>query len=189
MRDGLHNASYRTHFEVTSCEGSSRDVDRFWSKVRKTDTCWLWAASRSGGSRGKRYGQFTFAGPGGQRITTSAHRFAYELQNGQIPDGLEILHTCNQGLCVRGSHMEVGTHAQNIADAVRDGLYVKRDIKGRKPKKLSDEQVQQVVALAGSGLPNKHIAERFGVSPTMVGLIVRGLRRQRVTERKREQVA
>ena len=56
---------------------------RFWSKVEKTDTCWLWTASKNHNG----YGIFDINGK-----TQRAHRLSYELYKGKIPDGLQIDH-------------------------------------------------------------------------------------------------
>lgn len=74
--------------------------ERFWPKVRKTETCWLWEASTDASG----YGQFRVlprpAGP------TKAHRFAYEQIVGPIPDGLELDHLCRVRNCVNPDHLE-----------------------------------------------------------------------------------
>ena len=78
--------------------------DRFWSKVDKTETCWLWALPVTG-----RYARFKLSGSDRQ-----AHRVAYEWANGPVPDGLEIDHLCRVRHCVRPSHLEAVTHTENL---------------------------------------------------------------------------
>lgn len=90
--------------------------DRFWSKVhRKTDDeCWEWLAGRNSAG----YGKFRVGGASGRM--TYAHRVAWELTHGKIPDGLIVRHKC-RGKCVNPNHLELGTHADNSADSLRDG--------------------------------------------------------------------
>lgn len=83
--------------------------ERFWAKVEKTDTCWLWTACCN--DRG--YGLFSVAG----RLV-QAHRFAYELLVGPIPEGLELDHVrdrgCRHRRCCNPAHLEAVTHAENV---------------------------------------------------------------------------
>src|SRR5262245_28359638 len=85
---------------------------RFWVKVNKTDTCWLWTAARFTNG----YGAFRVSAQ--QR---RVHRVIWEDLNGPVPDGLVICHRCDVKHCVRPEHLFLGTQADNIAD---------RDIKG-----------------------------------------------------------
>jgi hypothetical protein len=85
--------------------------DRFWSKVRKTETCWLW----TGGTSGNGYGKFAV-----RRVSFRAHRLAWEEANGPIPDGLQLDHLCRVKLCVRPSHLEPVTGTVNIRRAFGD---------------------------------------------------------------------
>ena len=78
---------------------------RFWSKVEKTDTCWLWTASKNHNG----YGIFDINGK-----TQRAHRLSYELYKGKIPDGLQIDHLCRVRHCVNPDHLEAVTRKENI---------------------------------------------------------------------------
>lgn len=87
---------------------------RFWSKVRKTKSCWFW--------RGKwnvtGYGMFQLVG---RRVL--AHRLAYEYTYGPIPKGKLILHSCDKPRCVYPEHLRVGDHRQNLLEAYARGLH------------------------------------------------------------------
>lgn len=84
---------------------------RFWTKVNKTSGCWLWTA---GTIRG--YGQI-----GINRRPSYAHRVAWELTHGPIPDGASVLHKCDVPLCVRPDHLFLGSQQDNLKDARQKG--------------------------------------------------------------------
>jgi hypothetical protein len=77
---------------------------RFWAKVEKTDTCWVWSAAKISG-----YGAFKLDGR-----AIRAHRFAYELLVGPVPEGLPLDHLCRNRACVNPAHLEPVTHRVNI---------------------------------------------------------------------------
>jgi len=137
---------------------------RFWSKVAKTDGCWNWTASRNPLG----YGTFRFRG---HRV--GAQRVAYELMFGSIPNGLWILHRCDNRRCVNPSHLYLGNHAQNMLD---------RKIRGRTPKwerngkaRLTVRDVQTIRGSFAQGSISKaELGRRFGVSANEIMLILRG---------------
>lgn len=80
-------------------------LERFWPKVERTETCWLWQAKIN--NRG--YGLFSYDGR-----MQAAHRVAYELLVGPIPEGLDIDHLCAVRHCVNPAHLEPVTHRENL---------------------------------------------------------------------------
>jgi hypothetical protein len=93
---------------------------RFWTHVEKTDTCWNWTAAlnKTGGTG---YGVFN----DGISNCVRAHRFSWELNCGPIPEGLSVLHKCDNRRCVNPGHLFIGTQLDNMRD---------RNAKGRGPK-------------------------------------------------------
>lgn len=90
--------------------------DRFWAKVdrRGPDECWIWTAASSG-RPGKKYGRI-WAGKRsltGRPLGSQAHRVAYEMFVGPIPQGLQIDHLCRTTLCVNPAHLEPVTYEEN----------------------------------------------------------------------------
>lgn len=103
----MHDWRWRQHGDVTVCTTNRYVpmIDRFWMKVQKGPGCWNWTASTRGG-----YGRFT-AHRGGK--THLAHRFAYELVVGPIPEGKLLDHTCHNRQCVNPSHLRPVNPKQN----------------------------------------------------------------------------
>lgn len=85
--------------------------ERFWAKVEKGPDCWEWKAFRNKG-----YGKFTYNG----RMYL-AHRLSWILTNGPIPDGLGVLHSCDNPPCVNPDHLFLGTQLDNMRDASNKG--------------------------------------------------------------------
>jgi hypothetical protein len=81
--------------------------DRFWSKVEKTDYCWNWLAGTVKG-----YGIIATSG-GKYKF---AHRLSFEMVKGEIPEGMQVLHKCDNPLCVRPSHLFLGDNDVNMQD-------------------------------------------------------------------------
>ncbi len=88
-------------------------AERFWAKVLKTDGCWLWQGYINPITG---YGQANK-----NQYPILAHRLAYELTYGKIPEGKFVLHKppCNNRLCVRPEHLYLGTHRDNMDDMVQ----------------------------------------------------------------------
>lgn len=80
-------------------------IARFWSKVQLSEDCWNWL----GGISDVGYGNFWYQG-----TTVSAHRFAYQLCVGAVPEGLALDHLCRNTACVRPDHLEAVTNRVNI---------------------------------------------------------------------------
>lgn len=86
-------------------------MERFWNKVEKTESCWNWIASTD-----RKYGHFLFQGK-----LIKAHRFSFMLENGEIPQGLDVCHHCDNPKCVRPSHLFLGTRSDNMRDMIAKG--------------------------------------------------------------------
>jgi len=87
-------------------------IDRFLSKVNKTNYCWEWAASLDSGG----YGNFSI-----KHIVYKAHRVSYEFFINKIPKNAKVLHKCDNRKCINPSHLFLGTQIDNIRDMVSKG--------------------------------------------------------------------
>jgi len=89
-------------------------VDSFWSKVEKTDTCWIWKT----GTNSRGYGIFSI-----KCKKYFAHRFSYKLKHGYLPKDKQIMHSCDVRRCVNPDHLSAGTNSDNQQDMVRKGRH------------------------------------------------------------------
>lgn len=96
--------------------------ERFWTKVEKTSTCWLWTAATVTPMPRSPHIKYGVIGLGGRGAgIRRAHRVSYELCTGPIPRGLVIRHTCDNTLCVNPAHLILGTQADNVRDMAERG--------------------------------------------------------------------
>lgn len=141
----------------------SMTPEKFWKRVEKTDTCWLWRGPINSDGYGAVGMNFK---------TIRAHRAAWIYTNGSIPDGLWVLHRCDTPLCVRPDHLFLGTAKDNADD---------RDSKGHgysgsqhHLSKLDDDKIRQIRKLHSEGISQRVIAKKFGITQPNVGYITRG---------------
>jgi hypothetical protein len=130
-RTGTPDDTRRSHAEVR---------ERFFRHIEKTDECWVWTGNTS--RRG--YGSLQEGGRGSKTI--SAHRYSYEVHRGPIPDGLVVMHSCDNPSCVNPDHLSVGTYRENTQDMIRKGR--KRTVAptgtGNGKSKLNDDLVRYI---------------------------------------------
>lgn len=161
----------------------------FWSKVAVTpggrNSCWEWQGSRTAGGYGN---------TGGHGYPHSlAHRVAWELARGPIPDGLWALHHCDNPPCCNPDHLYLGVHAENIRDRVTRDRTAAGEHHGSRttpeatPRgdghsnaKLTAADVRTIRALRGQ-VSEYQLAERFGVSRSTIGHVMQGTTWQHVT--------
>lgn len=97
-------------------------VARFHSKYNTGSGCWLWTAGKFANGYGMvNLGRFA----NGKQHTTQAHRVAFVLAHGEIPQGQVVMHSCDTPACVNPAHLVLGDQSQNIADAKAKGHYVR----------------------------------------------------------------
>lgn len=124
--------------------------DVFESRFEKTTGCWAWQGTRN------KYGYGIFLMPGEK--PARAHRYSYEFYVGPIPEGMVIMHTCDNPPCVNPAHLQIGTKAENNADTAkkRRHNYGLDHWNGR----LSNDDV---AAIRASNETKSALAKRYGV--------------------------
>ena len=128
---------------------------RFWPKTeRQPNGCLLWTGTifKTG------YGHFFV-----NKKHVNAHRFAWELANGPIPEGMQVLHRCDVRSCVEISHLYLGTQSDNMYDSW-----------SRSRSRLTKLTLTQIRLILDSPLGSKRLAKIIGVSDSYIRTIRRG---------------
>ena len=154
-------------------------IERFHEKweVNEKTGCWVWTASTAG----KGYGQMKIPG---ERKQIYAHRLSYLIHypvfsgvrwgNNKIPIGLQVCHACDNPLCVKPSHLFLGTCKDNLQDMKAKDRHLKgaRNAKA----KLDDDKVIHIHKLSDWGVSQGKIAKAYGISQGQVYRILHGFR-------------
>ena len=111
------------------------------------------------------YGQLSLGEINGGGVTM-AHRLSWEIYNQRkIPDGLFVLHSCDNPSCVNPVHLSIGTHADNMREKGERGRV--------KNRTFTESDVIKIRQIAASGISQREIARQLGVGETTVSYIVR----------------
>lgn len=136
---------------------------RFWSRVKKTDGCWLWTAGKDKAG----YGAINTIGHHQEK----AHRLSWIMANGPIPAGLFICHKCDNPGCVNPDHLFLGTAADNNADKAQKGRSTRGENDGN--AKLTWKLVTEIRGVRQEKhLIYRDIAKIYGVCYHTIKLII-----------------
>lgn len=130
--------------------------------VKELGKCWIWKGAKISG-----YGTFKC----GFR-SQKAHRISWLILRAVIPNGMDVLHKCDNPACVNPNHLFLGTDLDNARDRVSKGRQY--DLKGHKHPltKLTEADVLKIRELATKGFGNTRLGKRFGVCGSAIGHIV-----------------
>ena len=148
-------------------------MKRFWDKVdvRQPNDCWTWKAATNGRPG---YGAIGVNGRGGG--IELAHRMSWKLTNGDIPEGLYVLHSCDNRLCVNPNHLFIGTQADNLKDMRNKGRGHHASARGERNygHKLTAKDVSLIRReYKPFVVTNRMLAEKFGVTKGQINKIVK----------------
>ena len=140
-------------------------LERFWAKVNKTETCWLWTGATT---RGGGYASIRVDGK-----DQLAHRVSLQIHLGRaITKGLDVAHApiiCHTRHCVNPSHLREATRSENVLDTYIDGTMIRASGAAHKrPRHLTEDQIR---AIRVDTRPQKVIAEEYDVDQSRISCI------------------
>lgn len=141
---------------------------RFWRKVEKSSGCWEWTGTLEKNG----YGRVRTSNP---RRQVFVHRASWELAHGPIPEGLFVLHKCDNPKCVNPVHLFLGTQQDNIDDMRQKGraINVRGERHGR--AKITEVQAREILArYAAGGITQQALADEYRLHPIYLNKIITG---------------
>lgn len=155
-----------TNKQIEELKADAEFFRRFFSKVvisAQKDACWLWDGAKNSSG----YGHMIL-----NRKHMLAHRLSYLYFKGSIDDGLVVMHSCDNKLCVNPNHLNTGTQGQNCKDAYKRGL---REMgEGHPNAKLTNSQAIEIRRRKFNGERTVDLAEEYGVCNQTICYIASG---------------
>jgi hypothetical protein len=147
---------------------SVKDVKRFWSKSDKSSVskCWIWTGAKTASGYGAiRVSQSTFR----------AHRVAWSITHGPIPEEMCVCHRCDVRDCVNPSHLFLGTHEDNMADCAKKRRGNKPSGESHSKAKLTANDVVNIREMHKNKLATQEeLASMFGTVRSTISFAING---------------
>lgn len=148
--------------------------ERFWSKVRRTDSCWLWTAA----NRGNGYGCMRVS-----RMLIDSHVLSWRIENNgsPLPPGMIVCHRCDVRGCVRPDHLFLGTYSDNLRDSMSKGrTFLRGEQKGNAV--LNDNAVREIRRMNRDGFGATRIARALNLNRYAIRGVLEGRSWRHVTD-------
>lgn len=147
----------------------NRDKQWLLERIKVIGECWEWQRSKVNGG----YGHFRYS-DGGDFKNKRAHRLAWELFRGPIPEGMCVLHRCDNPPCCNPDHLFLGSKADNTMDMVDKGRAAGGSLPGKSnpDARLTEDDVRAIRGARADGVRVASLAAAYGVSGTTIYKIV-----------------
>jgi hypothetical protein len=136
---------------------------RFWAKVEKTEDCWIWTGARNPDGYGN---------VGIRKKFMKAHRVAWMITSGPIPEGMRVLHRCDNPSCVKPDHLFIGSQYDNVKDMERKNRAVKCRGSGHSLSQFTEAQVSSFRREWATGVTALSLCQKYGIPTSTMHYIL-----------------
>ena len=158
MSDSIRSSSPETIPRTAPKSRSIEEMVRegFYKSVDRSGDCWIWTKTKNNWG----YGVARI-----MALNMTAHRLSWAIEHGPIPDGMLVLHKCDDRACVRPDHLFLGTSQDNSDDMMRKG-------RNRNTVLTQDDVLEMRRRYASGGTSTIKLAREFGVGVTTIANII-----------------
>ncbi len=143
------------------------DKCKILNRHKKINGCWEWQGKLNIDG----YGSFVES-KNGKKTEIRSHRKSYEIFIGEIPEGMQVCHKCNNPCCCNPEHLWIGTPKENTQDCIKKRRFFNGKERAKASGKLTETQVIEMRNLYKKGVSQKEIQKQFGISQPQVSGIL-----------------
>ncbi|CAB4133770.1 HNH nuclease [uncultured Caudovirales phage] len=143
------------------------DKCKILNRHKKINGCWEWKGKLSQDG----YGSFQKV-IDGKKTEIAAHRRSYEIFKGEIPEGMQVCHSCDNARCCNPDHLWIGTPRDNTQDCIKKGRRSPEKNRAIAAGKLTEDEVREIRELYKNGSSQKELQEKFKISQSQVSGIL-----------------
>ena len=140
--------------------------EKFWKRLdKKSNGCWEWTKAHNKDG----YGQTCYKG---KMVWT--HRMAWIYSKGEIPEGMHVLHKCDNPACCNPDHLFLGTHKDNMNDRDKKNRCNNKGLKGElnPQSRYTEKDILQMREMYKKGMKQKEIALIFNTTQPIISNII-----------------
>lgn len=151
---------------VYGCEECS-DKCKILNRHKKVNGCWEWQGKLNKDG----YGSFQKT-IDGEKTEIRSHRRSYEIFKGEIPEGMQVCHACDNPSCCNPDHLWIGTSKENTQDCIKKQRFFNGKKRAIASGKTNENEVREIRELYKNGSSQKELQEKFKLSQSQISGIV-----------------